>query len=185
MKNIIINIRTAVAALLLAMLAIPASAQEYVNTLTLIEQEVKQVAVPVLPAFEYNPEPKCVSDEVFMSAATMPEFHGGEKALIKYINKHIKYPRYAQDNNIQGKVVVQFVVEKDGSIGEVKIARSVDKDLDAEAKRVCKSLPKFRPGKNANGDSVRVWYTIPITFKLQADDDLYESAPEPYNEIYW
>ncbi|MBR5085910.1 MAG: energy transducer TonB [Muribaculaceae bacterium] len=114
-----------------------------------------------------KPEPKPESNEVFKSAATMPSFPGGNGALMSYINKHIKYPQSAQDNNIQGKVVVQFVVEKDGSIGEVKVVRSVDKALDSEAKRVCKSLPKFSPGKNANGDPVRVWYTLPVQFKLQ------------------
>ena len=158
MKNIV-NIKTAVTAMLLAMLAIPASAQEYVDTL--VEQDV------VSPPLVYKLEPKYDSDEVFYSTAVMPEFPGGEKALIKYINKHIKYPRYAQDNNIQGKVIVQFVVEKDGSIGEVKIVRSIDKDLDREAVRVCKSLPKFIPARNANGDPIRVWYTCPVSFKLQ------------------
>ena len=116
---------------------------------------------------EPKPEPKPESNEVFKSAATMPSFPGGNGALMSYINKHIKYPQSAQDNNISGKVVVQFVVEKDGSIGDVKVVRSVDKALDSEAKRVCKSLPKFSPGKNANGDPVRVWYTLPVQFKLQ------------------
>lgn len=97
----------------------------------------------------------------------MPSFPGGNAAMMRYINANLHYPQMAQDNNIQGKVVVQFVVEKDGSVGEVKVARSVDKELDAEAIRVCKLLPKFSPGRNANGDAVNVWYTLPITFKLQ------------------
>lgn len=176
MKIIIVDIKTAVA-LLLVILGIPVSAQVYVDTS--IEQDV------VSPSPVYKLEPKYDSDKVFYSTEIMPEFHGGEKALIKYINKHIKYPQYAQDNNISGKVVVQFVVEKDGSIGEVRIARSVDKVLDNEAIRICKSLPKFSPGKNDNGDPVRVWYTMPIIFKLQGDDDDYEPSPETYNEIYW
>ncbi len=67
---------------------------------------------------------------------------------------------------------MQFIVEKDGSVGEVKVVRGVDKELDAEAVRVCKSLPKFSPGRNAYGEPQRVWYTMPITFKIQ------ESAPE-------
>jgi protein TonB len=112
-------------------------------------------------------EPKPEKDEVFTSAAHMPSFPGGDGALMKYLSSNIRYPQAAADNNIQGKVVVQFVVEKDGRIGEVKVVRGVDKDLDNEAKRVCKSLPKFSPGRNAVGDPVRVWYTLPVQFKLQ------------------
>ena len=100
-------------------------------------------------------------------AVTMPSFPGGVGALSKYIASHVKYPRAAQEKNIQGKVIIQMVIEKDGSIGEVKVARGVDTDLDREAVRVVKSLPKFSPGKNANGEPIRVWYTVPVTFKLQ------------------
>ena len=112
-------------------------------------------------------EPKPQADEVFQSAAHMPSYPGGDAALMKYLSDHLRYPQAAADNNIQGKVIVQFVVEKNGKIGEVKVARSVDKDLDREAVRVCKSLPAFSPGRNAVGDPVRVWYTLPVTFKLQ------------------
>ena len=122
---------------------------------------------PEKPKEEPKPEPKATSDEVFHSAATMPSFPGGTGALNKYLSSHVKYPAAAQENNVQGKVVVQFVVEKDGRVGEVKVARGVSSDLDREAVRVVKSLPKFSPGKNANGDPVRVWYTVPVTFKLQ------------------
>ena len=110
-------------------------------------------------------------DDVFMSAAHMPSFPGGDAALMSYINKHIKYPQSALDANIQGKVVVQFVVEKDGSVGEAIVARGLDKDLDQEAIRVSKSLPKFNPGTNANGEPVRVVYTYPVTFKISADTE--------------
>ena len=116
---------------------------------------------------EPKPEPKPEKEEVFTSAAHMPSYPGGDAALMKYLNDHLRYPQSAADNNIQGKVIVQFVVEKNGKIGEVKVARSVDKDLDREAVRVCKSLPAFSPGRNAVGDPVRVWYTLPVTFKLQ------------------
>jgi protein TonB len=116
---------------------------------------------------EPKPEPKPEKEEVFRSAAHMPSFPGGDAALMSFINKNIKYPQVAQDNGVQGKVIVQFVVEKDGRVGEVKVARGVDKDLDREAVRVCKMLPKFSPGRNAVGDPVRVWYTLPVTFKLQ------------------
>ena len=112
-------------------------------------------------------EPKPEKEEVFSSAAHMPSFPGGDAALMKYLSSNIRYPQAAADNNIQGKVIVQFVVTKTGKIGEVKVARSVDKDLDREAIRVCKSLPAFSPGRNAVGDPVNVWYTLPVTFKLQ------------------
>lgn len=105
-------------------------------------------------------------DEIFHSAAIMPSFPGGNGALMNYLSSHVQYPTAAKDNGIQGKVIVQFVVEKDGRIGEVKVVRGVDKDLDREAVRVCKSLPRFSPGLNANREPVRVWYTMPVTFKL-------------------
>ncbi|MBP5688520.1 MAG: energy transducer TonB [Muribaculaceae bacterium] len=116
---------------------------------------------------EPKPEPKPKEEEVFKSAAHMPSFPGGDAALMSFINKNIKYPQVAQDNGVQGKVIVQFVVEKNGKVGEVKVARGVDKDLDREAVRVCKMLPAFSPGRNAVGDPVRVWYTLPVQFKLQ------------------
>ena len=111
-------------------------------------------------------KPKEVKEEVFRSVEQMPQFPGGEQALMKYLQSHINYPPMAAENNVQGKVVVQFVVDKTGKVGEVKVVRSVDKDLDREAVRVCKSLPKFTPGRQ-NGQAVSVWYTLPVTFKLQ------------------
>jgi len=110
--------------------------------------------------------PKEVKEEVFRSVEQMPQFPGGEAALMKYLSSHINYPPMAAENNVQGRVVVQFVVDKTGKVGEVKVVRSVDKDLDKEAVRVCKSLPKFTPGRQ-NGQAVSVWYTLPVTFKLQ------------------
>ena len=105
-------------------------------------------------------------NKVFTAVEQMPQFPGGEAALMQYIQKNLKYPPVAMENNIQGRVVVQFVVTKSGKIGEVKIARGKDPDLDKEAVRVVKSLPDFIPGK-MNGQAVNVWYTLPITFKLQ------------------
>ncbi len=111
-------------------------------------------------------KPKEVVEEVFTVVEQMPQFPGGEAALMKYLQSHINYPPMAAENNVQGKVVVQFVVDKTGRVGEVKVVRSVDKDLDREAARVCKSLPKFTPGRQ-NGHPVSVWYTLPVFFKLQ------------------
>ncbi len=113
---------------------------------------------------EKKPEP--VKEEVFRAVEQMPRFPGGEQALMKYLSTHINYPTMAMENNVQGRVVVQFVVTKTGKIGEVKVVRSVDRDLDKEAVRVCKTLPDFIPGK-MNGQAVNVWYTLPVSFKLQ------------------
>lgn len=114
---------------------------------------------------EKKPEP--VDDnKVFDVVEQKPQFPGGEAALLKYVAEHIRYPAMAQENNIQGRVVVQFVVTKTGAVGEVKVVRGKDPDLDKEAVSVVKSLPKFVPGK-MNGHAVNVWYTLPIQFKLQ------------------
>ena len=113
---------------------------------------------------EKKPEP--VKEEVFRAVEQMPRFPGGEAELMKYLSSHINYPTMAMENNVQGRVVVQFVVTKTGKIGEVKVVRSVDRDLDKEAVRVCKTLPDFIPGK-MNGQAVNVWYTLPVSFKLQ------------------
>ena len=113
---------------------------------------------------EKKPEP--VKEEVFKAVEQMPTFPGGEAALMKYLREHINYPTVAMENNVQGKVIVQFAVTKTGKVGEVKVARSVDRDLDKEAVRVCKSLPDFIPGR-MNGQAVNVWYTLPVQFKLQ------------------
>ena len=102
-------------------------------------------------------------DEIFKSVEQMPQFPGGDAALMEYIESHIQWPPMAAC--AQGRVIVQFVVDKTGEIGEVKVVRSVDKDLDEEAVRIVKTLPKFIPG-HQNGQNVAVWYTLPITFKL-------------------
>ncbi len=113
---------------------------------------------------EKKPEP--VKEEVFTAVEQMPQFPGGEAELLKYVATHIKYPTMAAENNIQGRVVVKFVVKKDGNVGDVVVLRGKDPDLDKEAVRVVKTLPKFIPGK-MNGQAVSVWYTLPINFKLQ------------------
>ena len=121
-----------------------------------------EVVVETKPVQTEKHEP----EKIFTSVEQMPQFPGGEAALMKFLSSHINYPPMAAENNVQGKVTLQFVVEKDGHVGEVKVIRSVDKDLDREAVRVVKSLPKFTPGRQ-NGQPVRVWYTLPVTFKLQ------------------
>ena len=106
------------------------------------------------------------TNQVFRAVEQMPQFPGGDEALIKYLSSHINYPPMAAERNIQGRVTVQFIVDKTGKVGEVKVVRSVDKDLDQEAVRVCQSLPKFVPGRQ-NGIPVSVWFTLPVTFRLQ------------------
>jgi len=104
--------------------------------------------------------------EVFFIVEDMPEFPGGELALRKYISSHVKYPVIAQENGIQGKVYVTFVVGKDGKVYNAGIARGVDPSLNKEALRVVNSLPKWKPGKQ-RGKAVNVSYTVPINFVLQ------------------
>ena len=111
---------------------------------------------------EKKPEP----EKVFTAVEQNPQFPGGDVALMKFLQSNINYPQVAMENGVQGKVIVQFVVTKTGKVGEVKVIRSVDRDLDKEAIRICKSLPDFIPGK-MNGQAVNVWYTLPVTFKLQ------------------
>ena len=125
-----------------------------------ISEQIKEVVVEDKKPVEEKPA------EIFKSVEQMPQFPGGDEALIKYLSSHINYPPMAAENNIQGRVVVAFVVDKTGKVGEVNVVRSVDKDLDREAVRVCKSLPKFVPGRQ-NGQPVSVWFTLPVTFKLQ------------------
>ena len=116
----------------------------------------------VQPIYPYKKDDENV---IYRSVEHMPQFPGGEAALMKYIKAHIQYPAEAVKNRIEGRAIVQFVVDKKGKIGEVKVLRSVDKDLDKEAIRVVKSLPKFTPGRQ-NGKAVSVWYTLPVTFSL-------------------
>ena len=95
-----------------------------------------------------------------------PSFPGGESAMKSYLNSNVKYPAAAQENGIQGRVIVQFIIEKDGSISDVKISRSVDPSLDREALRVVKAMPKWNPGK-LNGTVVRVKSEVPVAFGLR------------------
>ena len=111
-------------------------------------------------------KPKEEETKVFDVVEQMPQFPGGPQALFEYLSKNIKYPVVAEENGIQGRVIVTFVVERDGSITDVKVAKSVDPSLDKEAMRVVKSMPNWIPGKQ-NGSAVRVKYTVPVTFRLQ------------------
>jgi protein TonB len=123
--------------------------------------QAAQTYVPVL--VEEAPEP--VAEEIFTFVEEYPEFPGGEKALYEYIKNNIRYPEVARTSGITGTVYVQFVVEKDGSISDVKVLRGIGGGCYEEAVRVVKSMPKWKPGKQ-RGQPVRVYYTLPIDFKL-------------------
>lgn len=130
----------------------------------LVEAVRNDIAVaPPPPPAEPKPE---VSNKVFDVVEVMPSFPGGQGALMQFLSSNIKYPVVAQENGVQGRVIVGFVVEPDGSISGVNVMRSVDPSLDREATRVVKSMPKWNPGKQ-NGSAVRVKYTVPVVFRLQ------------------
>ena len=105
------------------------------------------------------------SQQIFMVVEEMPEFPGGQAALMSFIAKSIKYPVVAQENGIQGRVTCSFVVNKDGSIVDAEVIRGIDPSLDKEALRVINTMPKWKPGKQ-RGKPVRVKFTVPINFRL-------------------
>lgn len=156
----------------------PLPQTEIIETITLIDNETDMPETEVtIKEFNANEaitvrhivvEPEVVEevDEVVDFADIMPEYPGGAAALMAYLGKSIKYPIRPQEDGVQGKVIVQFVVDKDGSISNPTVAKSVHPDLDREALRVIQSMPKWKPGV-VKGRTVRVKYTVPVTFKLQ------------------
>jgi protein TonB len=106
------------------------------------------------------------SQSVYDEVEVMPEFPGGMQAMIEYLNTNIKYPKDAIKQEVGGRVMVMFVVETDGSLSNVRVARKVFPSLDAEAVRVVKSMPKWKPGKE-KGRLVRVNFTMPIVFSVK------------------
>jgi len=104
------------------------------------------------------------SDQVLFVAQEMPTFPGGDKALMQALYKNLKYPEEAYNNNIEGKVLVRFVITREGTITNASIIRSADPSLDKAALEAVKKLPKFNPGKQ-DGKTVDVWYSLPIVFK--------------------
>lgn len=128
----------------------------------------------VVPATELEktvePEVKVVEaevkDDIFEVVEHMPEYPGGTQELLKYLSSNIKYPANAEKNKIQGRVIIQFIVNKDGSVTNEKVVRSIDPELDAEALRVISSMPKWKPGMQKD-EPVRVKYTVPVVFRVQ------------------
>ena len=131
------------------------------RTVEAVRNDIAVAAPPPPPA----PKPE-VSNKVFDVVEEMPSFPGGQGALMAFLSSNIKYPVVAQENGVQGRVIVGFVVERDGSITDVKVMRSVDPSLDREAQRVVRAMPRWKPGKQ-NGSAVRVKYTVPVVFRLQ------------------
>ena len=111
-------------------------------------------------------EEEVVEAEVFTIVEEMPSYPGGDAKMYEYLGKNIKYPQIARESGIQGRVFVNFVVEPDGSVSNVKVMRGIGGGCDEEAIRVIKNMPKWKPGKQ-RGKAVRVTYTIPVVFKLQ------------------
>ncbi|MBQ8674357.1 MAG: energy transducer TonB [Bacteroides sp.] len=136
------------------------------ETIIASSEELNQaVEVKYVPQEVEEEEPE--EQTIFEIVEHMPEFpDGGLAGLMQYLNKNIKYPTIAQENGTQGRVVCQFVVNKDGSIVDVKVIRGVDPYLDKEATRVLGAMPKWKPGMQ-RGKPVRVKYTVPVMFRLQ------------------
>ena len=109
---------------------------------------------------------KAANDKVYEKAEVMPEFPGGEQAMMDFVAKNVKYPKEAMEKEISGRVLVSFVVEKDGSINETEVVKGIGGGCDEEAVRVVKAMPKWKPGKE-KGKAVRVSFMLPIVFKLQ------------------
>ena len=156
----------------------PPPAMQEVEVLNVVEDDVetetieinteddKDVEVVIAPPVEAPVEEE-EEEVIFVVVESMPEFPGGQQALFKYLAENVKYPVIAQENGIQGRVICQFVVNKDGSIVDVVAVRSSgEPSLDKEAIRVIKSMPKWKPGKQ-RGKPVRVKYTVPVNFRLQ------------------
>ena len=111
-------------------------------------------------------EEEASENQIFEFLEEVPEFPGGPEKMMKWLNENVKYPAIAQENNIQGRVMVSFVVEKDGSVSNVNILRGVDPSLDKEAIRLVSAMPKWKPGRQT-GKPVRARFNIPVTFKLR------------------
>ena len=127
------------------------------------EDNVEWVDLDDYEVVEVEPEPE--EEEIFMVVEDQPEFPGGTAALLEYLRKNIKYPAICRENNIQGRVLVTFIVNKDGAIVEPEVVKSVNPSLDKEALRVISQMPNWKPGSQ-RGKPVRVKYTVPVNFRL-------------------
>ena len=133
------------------------------TTVQATEDTGQAVEVKYVPVEVEEEEPE--EDVIFQIVEEPAEFPGGMAACMKWLSNNLEYPQIAQENGVQGTVVLQFVVNKDGTIVDPKVLRSVDPNLDKEAMRVVKKMPKWKPGKQT-GKAVRVRFTLPVRFKL-------------------
>lgn len=141
-------------------------------------EEITVTALRANPKVTLKPQDKPQGKgQVFTVVEEMPKYPGGEKALMDFISKSVRYPEQAKKQGVQGRVILSFVVNEDGSTSEHKITRGVSKELDDEALRIVRQFPKWTPGKQ-KGQAVRVKYTVPIAFRLQGDDAKAETPKE-------
>ena len=153
------------------------------GTIKVNGQEIKVVEQGDIVTMEGEVDQDQAKEDAFDVVEEMPEFPGGPKALMDYLMTNVKYPKTAFDANIQGRVIAQFVVDKEGSVRDAHIVKSVDPALDAEALRVINNMPKWRPGRQ-NGKVVNVKYTIPVSFSLDGNNDSPQTAGSPNLEGY-
>ena len=133
------------------------------TVLQVVETDETKAETPEAPSAEGTFEP--VQGDVFDVVEEMPQYPGGAQALLEFLNQNVQYPEEAEKAGIQGRVIATFVVEKDGSVSNARVVKSVDPMLDAEALRVINAMPKWKPGKQ-NGELVRVKYTVPLSFRF-------------------
>ena len=130
------------------------------------DESVKEQPVSVPDSVDQSVAVPLVEDTIYTVVEEMPQFLGGVSKLMEFITKNLQYPESAQEQGIQGRVIAQYVVEKDGSVSNIRVIRGVSEELDAEAVRVLKLMPKWTPGKQ-NGKPVRCRYTIPVQFRIR------------------
>ena len=153
------------------------------GTIKVNGQDIKVVEQGDIVTMEGEVDQDQAKEEAFDVVEEMPEFPGGPKALMDYLMANVKYPKTAFDADIQGRVIAQFVVDKEGTVRDAHVVKSVDPALDAEALRVINNMPKWRPGRQ-NGKVVNVKYTIPVSFSLDGNNDSPQTAGSPNLEGY-
>jgi protein TonB len=132
------------------------------------QAEISTVDVDADATYDFSAETQVVEEkapEIFMYVEQMPEFPGGQAELLKYLQKNLRYPAAARENGIEGKVVLQFVVDEGGKISEIQTVRDIGGGCAEESIRVVRSMPPWKPGKQ-NGNAVKVYFKLPVTFKL-------------------
>jgi len=154
-----INYKLSLACLLFSCVCYSANAQDSNEGIDIQELKERKVVVEQMPDYDEKP---------FVTVEQMPQFNGGNQAMMEFIKNNIKYPEIAKENGVEGRVVLRFVVDRIGKIRDIQVIRSLEKSCDAEAIKLVKSMPDWIPGKQ-NGREVRVYFTLPVTFRLGED----------------